>query len=576
MGYDEGVVALMDHHLERREPDSVLQIAFAARNAMDLRFTKLQNLRANAAGSLVIRDLGPTPREVTTQTWTHAIVACAMKKALHPLLKIGAVPIGPSHAKFIAPSFDAPFMQYLSSVASRYHLGAPDSFLLNLPQRLKNLEQVAIPAPAFRRFVTRLERLPIRRHLLTIAQIVKTELLQADPLLIVDGADSVKARTHLRFVFTVDHWASLTIALARLGDENALETFCTSMHEIAGETPSLVKAALIEGYTSSHRFDKARAAAQTSISKSTPEAAVYRAHIEALLAEASYKDTLKALNLFAAHHTCINQDPEASYEGALKALDLFAAHHTCINQDPEAVSVFNTVLDWLARQSRLDEAYALLSRMQERELRPDIASFNAILRHSHDSHTIQDVLHRMDKLGVAADAETAAILLVAHLSAGADALDLVRRALNKTGTEVRSALAVDDDAQDAKWWTWWEVTSGADRKTLKAAMRAQRKRHNHRSSICNEILGRLLARDDDAGFNAAYILLTHMWANRHIVHPTLRSSSLLTPDMNCKKWRNAKELRKEVQTRRVPSHLQSLVDALELQHTDMPSCREVD
>ncbi|GJE92434.1 hypothetical protein PsYK624_085880 [Phanerochaete sordida] len=458
LGSDLTAKTRIEYLIERGDLDSALKFSSRIANVMVALNAKNDSSADPPvpAGSTPSRPAnGPREFGLKPPLTAHIITICIMKGTLRPLLQ--------HDLTYAATGFR--FEELKVAVAAN-----AEQFKLSREQHLtwagrcRTLGIVALPWDAFQTYISTEFFRPGRMDAVQLARSIMQELEDAEPCIVVGNPRSDAERDAV--YLSEAHWASLAQRLIQSGDADVATALCEALERVVGHTPPRVQAALIEGFASAQQFNRVRDCwTMYSNRPGASDAVVYRAYIDALFREGRSEDALDALERFAA---------EAA---------------------PDATSVFNVVLDWLVREARVDEAHAMLKRMEDTGPAPDTASYNAFLRGNTDYDAITGVLRAMDERDVPADAETAALLLAAcHPTpdrAPAFALDRLKK-----------AQPVD-------------------------------------LAACEDILRRLTQLDDDAAFDAARALLARMRTYGGALAPTLDTYVTVLSGVERRTWHDS-------------------------------------
>ncbi|KAI6047729.1 hypothetical protein EDC04DRAFT_2619663 [Pisolithus marmoratus] len=147
-------------------------------------------------------------------------------------------------------------------------------------------------------------------------------------------------------------------------------------------------------------------------------------------------DAEKAWNVMIAQGT----EPSAmSYRAIISAF--FNAHEPA---EGDCVAVYNTVLHGLLINGRSGDAHALLQRLREKGPKPDIVSFNTVLRYHGrrgEFRHVSRILDEMSEDGLTGDVYTFSTVLSSLLKIGrTDATDLILNLMRKQNIEPNTAI----------------------------------------------------------------------------------------------------------------------------------------
>lgn len=213
-------------------------------------------------------------------------------------------------------------------------------------------------------------------------------------------------------------WAILLRIIMQRGDLALAEQLWSDMTGI-GVRPSVdTWTALLEGYANLRMADNVLAVwkmmQQAKISH-TPRA--YRALIH---------------SLFDARRTDEAKKNFRAFQDELRngAFSL---------EDSSVLAVHNTVLSWLLLHNAESDAYAVLEEMQRSGPKPDVVSYNSLIRYYAkygQPASIGTVMRTMEDAGVSPDIVTFSTVLSALLPVNKDAVQIIRGLMEKHGIQM--------------------------------------------------------------------------------------------------------------------------------------------
>ncbi|GBE77871.1 predicted protein [Sparassis crispa] len=216
-------------------------------------------------------------------------------------------------------------------------------------------------------------------------------------------------------------WASFITGFLRCRRIDLTEKLWDDMIRL-GIRPSIVTwNALIDGYAELRVVDMAVDTWNVMLAQGfKPDAMTHRALIHALFYAGQPDEAMKRLRAFKESLPKLSPRPEES----------------------TVLVVYNTVLHGLLFNQREIEARNLLQQLQTEGPKPDIVTFNTILRYygkQGDLKQLADVLEMIEPAGIVGDVFTFSIVLSALLKVRDDAPQIVISLMKKQGVEPNAA-----------------------------------------------------------------------------------------------------------------------------------------
>ncbi|GJE85300.1 hypothetical protein PsYK624_013790 [Phanerochaete sordida] len=403
----KGLVARMRHYLSIKDPERALSL-FRHAITLNRRHNDLIDYTSTHAQTPEIArirsSIGPRVRP-KPESVVYALAACAMKDSFQDTFQV-----------FV--NIDLVRIPYAEL---RRHVPTLDE---DIDLRNKTLEFVSrahaakmcmIPLERFRRHIKRMttgENVPF--SLLHTTETILTECLREDASIVQEGSEPFPTdRPYV--VIEHERWALLIWGLICTRQAEQLERIWPELAKLLSPMPACIWAAVLDGFASMKRFDRAEATWRMLRSvERTPGPKAYGAYIKSLFEEGRVQD---AVRLFDTLKKAVGTKPYPS-------------------EDPEVLAVFNTVLGFLARTGDEVRARKILDDMKRSGPHPNAESFIPLLRYHakrRDLKAVASLFGEMNTSGVVVDLSTAAVLLSALYSAREDAISLVFTLLQQNG-----------------------------------------------------------------------------------------------------------------------------------------------
>lgn len=405
---------LMRYYLLKRNPDAALYLIHMVQAVQEKRNSDILQLLRTTSGEEYRRLVAVSGESHRTQLYEHttcAIAACMMKGTFFPLLGLGI-------RKQLAFGSLHDMMSHLHPLIEEVGLSMEQA--RRWTRRFHDLHVASRPLPTFSKFIAQFATSVRREKIAHFCESMLDELSREDSCLTLDPAVAA-ASEHPIVLFTEEKWALFIQTLMRVGKVKSAEHFWVGTGQLGVRTPTLVWAAVIEGFAALKMFGRVRTAwnafSSTSAAPVGLAAPIYRAYVSALFDEGREEG---ALAIFESFHKQLHKESES---GLIEGVAV--------------VSVYNAVLEWLVRQSRVPEAREILDRMKTSGPKPDTGSFNVFIQHASrakDLKTIADIIREMKSMNMTGDLYTASILLTVLYPVRADSTELIITLLRDSGT----------------------------------------------------------------------------------------------------------------------------------------------
>ncbi|KAH7885883.1 hypothetical protein F5I97DRAFT_1876156 [Phlebopus sp. FC_14] len=218
------------------------------------------------------------------------------------------------------------------------------------------------------------------------------------------------------------NWAAFLTAFLKCNRKDLAESLWNDMLRYDCKPTVITWTALLDGYDGSNNAEDAEVAWQGMIAQGVePTAVTFRAIISTLFNARKPDDAVK---YFALLQRRLANGMESSVEDSL--------------------AVYNTVLHGLLINRREGDAHALLQKLREKGPKPDIVSYNTLLRHhgrKGEFRSVSRVLDAIKEDGLVGDVYTFSTVLSALLKIGrTDATDIVLGLMRKQNVEPNVAV----------------------------------------------------------------------------------------------------------------------------------------
>ncbi|EGO05204.1 hypothetical protein SERLA73DRAFT_174205 [Serpula lacrymans var. lacrymans S7.3] len=230
-----------------------------------------------------------------------------------------------------------------------------------------------------------------------------------------------QATSHTLIILEVS-WAAFLTAFMQCRRRDLAEKLWDDVIRHGAQPGVIMWTALLDGYDSMGEADDALKAWQTMISQGVkPDALTYRALISTLYNARRSDEAIKYFE---------------SYENeSSKGL---------VGSSSDSLSVYNTVLHGLLTNGQDEKAVILLQKMQDKSPKPDIVSYNTLLRYygrRADFKGVSSILKQLTENGLGGDVFTYSTILSALLKAGrTDATDIVLNIMKRQNVEPNAAV----------------------------------------------------------------------------------------------------------------------------------------
>ncbi|KAL4069703.1 hypothetical protein V8B97DRAFT_1968818 [Scleroderma yunnanense] len=218
------------------------------------------------------------------------------------------------------------------------------------------------------------------------------------------------------------HWAAFLTAFLKCNRRDLGTSLWNDMLKFGTKPTAVSWTALLDGYDNMKVPEDAEKAWDIMVAQGTePCAMTYRAIISAF---------------FNSHKTA----------GAVKYFQLFQRRlaEGWMPDSGDCLTVYNTVLHGLLINGREGDAHALLLRLREKGPKPDIVSFNTLLRYHGRRGEFRRVSHILDQIneeGLTGDVYTFSTILSSLLKIGrTDATDLILNLMRKQNIAPNAAI----------------------------------------------------------------------------------------------------------------------------------------
>ena len=218
------------------------------------------------------------------------------------------------------------------------------------------------------------------------------------------------------------HWAAFLTAFLKCNRRDLGTSLWSDMLKFGTKPTAISWTALLDGYDNMKAPKDAEKAWNIMVAQGTdPSAMSYRAIISVFFNAHNVADAIKYFGLFQKQIA----------EGW--------------TPDPaDCLAVYNTVLHGLLINDREGDAHALLGRLKEKGPKPDIVSFNTLLRHHGRRGEFRHVSRFLDQVieeGLTFDVYTFSTVLSALLKIGrTDATDIILNLMRKQNIAPNAAI----------------------------------------------------------------------------------------------------------------------------------------
>ncbi|KIJ68567.1 hypothetical protein HYDPIDRAFT_81695 [Hydnomerulius pinastri MD-312] len=218
------------------------------------------------------------------------------------------------------------------------------------------------------------------------------------------------------------NWAAFLTAFLRCRRRDLAESLWSDMMRFHCKPTAITWTALLDGYDSMGEAEDAEKAWDTMVSVGIePTAMTYRAIISTLFNARKSDGAVKYFALFQKRLA----------EGMTPSAE-------------DSMALYNTVLHGLLTNRREGDAHALLQRLREKGPKPDIISYNTLLRHHGrrgEFRMVSRILEWVREDGLVGDVYTFSTVLSALLKIGrTDAIDAVLGLMRKQNVEPNVAV----------------------------------------------------------------------------------------------------------------------------------------